>query len=187
MTTGFVERIKGKAVLSKDSIQQFGTGTAAFKGGGNIYINSSSAGLGNTSDTSVDTLDSYALPGNSLYGNNYMLTIQAFGQFAATASTSKIAKLSFGSESISLTQGSTASAVPWMLSLQVMKMASNQQFITGQTIQGTTHGGIPAGVQLVSAAESDAAAITIKVTGQTNTAAANDVVLYGWFVEANNF
>ncbi len=185
MTTGFVERMKGKGLTIADSVTQMGKGGALFKGGGNVYANSSSGGLGNTSDTSEDILDSYSLPGNSLQNNSYVMTITAFGQFAGNAHTAKIAKLYFGSESVSLTAASLSAATPWMMQLNIWKTGSNTQFISGQSITGTTHGGIT--YQSVAPAETDTAAIPIKVSGQTNTAAANDVVLYGWFVEASNF
>ncbi len=187
MTTGFVERIKGKVLSTADSVTQMGKGGALFKSGGMIYVNSSSAGLGNTSDTTSDTLDTYSMPGNSLQNNNYMLTIQAFGTFAANAHANKVAALWFGSESVTITYStSVTGGTPWALQMNVFKTGANTQFITAQTITGTVHGGIT--YQSVTPAETDTSAIVIKVSGQTpTTAAANDVVLYGWFIEASNY
>jgi hypothetical protein len=185
MTTGFVERIKGKVLSSADSPTQMGKGGQLFKGGGTIYANSSSAGFGNTSDTNVDTLDSYSLPANSLQNSNYMLNIYAFGTLAANAN-SKTVTLSFGSgpetvfiaDSVSVTGGS-----PWVLQMTVIKSASNQQVLSTMAALNGTH----KGVAYTTGVETDTAAIPITVTGRSGTAAANNVVLNGWFIEANNF
>jgi hypothetical protein len=83
MTTGFVERIKGRVLSSADCVTQVGKGGPLFKGSGTIYANTSTAGFGNTSDTTSDTLDSFSLPANSLQNNNYLLNIFAFGKLGA--------------------------------------------------------------------------------------------------------
>ena len=185
MASGFVDRLKGKSLTTASSLTQFGSGGALFKGGGNIYVNSPAGGLGNPSNTSTNVLDSYTLAGNSLSANGYMLTLQAFGLLAANTHVKTVA-MNFGSESATFSNStSLTGGTPWMLSMQVFKTGSNTQFVTTQAIQGTTHDGIVS--QTDAAAEADTAGIVINVTGQTATAGANDILLYGWYIEEFNY
>jgi hypothetical protein len=183
MTTGFTDRIKGKTLSSADCLTQMGKGGPLFKGGGVIYANSSSAGFGNTSDTSSDTLDSYSLPANSLQNNNYMLNIYAFGTLAANTN-SKTVTLSFGSEVVTFSDATSVSGGgPWVLQMTIVKSAASQQLVTSQSIINATYKG---GVYQVGV-ETDTAAIPITVAGRTAVASANDVVMNGWFITASNF
>ncbi|HZT90288.1 MAG TPA: hypothetical protein VFA12_20275 [Stellaceae bacterium] len=180
MANGFIQRFKGKILVPAGSLFQFGKSGATFGASGNIYSKLSAAGLGNGNDTTEDTLDSFSLPANSLDVVGRMLYIYAWGMLANNAH-SKTAKLYFGSEVVS-TGAQTGANVGWALEMVIAKAGANSQVISGQLITGATHGG----VVNQSGTETDTSAITLKVTGQTGTAAANDVTLNGWYVVASD-
>lgn len=159
----------------------FGSGSATFGLAGNISSQSSAAGVGNTNDTNEDLLFTFSLPAASLDQAGRQLQIEAWGTFANNAH-SKNVKLYFGSETVAITANVTTGGIGWYLSALVTKTGSNTQSVVGQLIAGTTHGG----VTVQAGAETDTAAITVKVTGQTGTAAANDVLCNGMTVTALN-
>jgi len=175
MTTGFTQRFRGKTLGEAGSQIRFGKSGTAFGLSGQVYNYLAVTGTGNGNDTTEDTLQSYSLPANALDVVGRGLIIQAFGNLATNAH-SKTVKLYFGSSIVLSTAAQTGSNVPWFLELQIWKQASNVQIGFGQPIVSTTHGGV---VLYTAGSEADTAAITIKVTGQTGTAAANDVVLNG--------
>jgi hypothetical protein len=185
MTSGFVDRWKGKTLLSASSVQQFGKGGAVTPGGGNLsgaVFTNGAAGTGNGNDTTEDLLFSYTLPANSFDSIGRQLFIQAHGTFANNANT-KTAKLYFGS-SINFTTVNAAggSVIPWWMQLLVTKVGPSVQVCLAQSINGTTH----AGSLDLPGTENDAAAIIIKVTGQTSVAGANNVVCKMMSVQALN-
>lgn len=185
MASGFIQRFKGKALFGTGTLFQFGKalGTyGTFPAAGNIYEYSNATGTGNGNDTTEDTLQSFTLPANAFDAIGRSLWVYAFGTFANNAH-SKTGKLYFGS-SIVLSTGAntTTGGISWALELLVMKSGASAQIASGQLITGTTHGG----VQNFTGTETDTAGIVIKVTGQTGTAAANDVVVNGIIAGAAN-
>ncbi len=110
------------------------------------------------------------------------LQITASGALANNAH-SKTARLYFGASIVATTGAQTGANVGWQLILQVQKVASNSQLGFYSPIVGATHGGISLPL---SGTETDTSAIAIKVTGQTGTAAAGDVVLNSLVIEALN-
>lgn len=180
VATGFMDRYKGKILCSAGSLGQFGKGGATFGFGGDISVQDSAAGFGNTNDSTEDTLVTYSLPANSLDNTNRCLWIYAFGSLANNAH-SKSVKLYFGAEIVSILANVTPN-IGWALEFLVMKTGASTQVMSGQAVVGTTHGGCVT----LTGAETDTAAIVIKVTGQTGTAAANDVVCNGFIVSAAN-
>jgi hypothetical protein len=159
----------------------FGGGAATFGLSGDVNVQSSAAGAGNTNDTTEDTLFTYSLPANSLNANNRVVGLYAFGAFANNAH-SKHARLYFGSEVIDTGANTTTGAIGWALEALIIRTGSKTQQISGQIVTGTTHGGCTT----QAGAEDDTTGITIKVTGQTGTAAANDIVCNGLVVNAAN-
>jgi hypothetical protein len=139
----------------------FGSGGSSFAEAGILTRYQSITGVGNTNDTTEDTLFTFALPANAFDIAGRTLQITAAGSLATNAH-SKTAKLYFGSSIVATTGAQTGFYSP---------------------IVGTTHGGISLPI---AGTETDTAAITIKVTGQTGTAAANDVVLNSLIIEALN-
>lgn len=172
MTTGFIERFKGKTLESAASLQQFGKGGAVNAGGGQISVQTSYAGIGNGSDTSEDILFTYALPGGSFDITGRNLLITAFGTFAANTII-KQAKLYFGGETVVTGTFNANALTPWWLQLNVFKAGTAQQLISAQAIIGSTH----SGTTYQTAAESDTQSITIKCTGQTTTTAQQNCIL----------
>jgi hypothetical protein len=179
MTTGFVQRFKGKIFIAIGSLAQFGAGGGSFGFCGNLSCQAGAQGNGN--DTTEDTLFTFSLPANSLDQVGRALQIVAWGSFANN-SHSKNARLYFGSEVVGELSNTTTGGIGWYLEMNVVKTGSNTQSISSQLIAGTTHGG----VTVQAGAETDTAAITVKVTGQTGTAGANDIVCNGLQITAMN-
>ncbi len=174
--------VPGVGVEPSSMLTYFGGGTQSFANTGIIFRYQSVTGTGNGNDTTEDTLSTFALPAGSLDVAGRTLEITASGSFANNAH-SKTAKLYFGSSIVATTGAQTGANIGWQVSLQVQKTASNSQLGFYSPIIGTAHGGISLPI---SGTETDTNAITIKVTGQTGTAAASDVVLNSLLIEALN-
>ncbi len=174
MMTGFVQRFKGKILVPAGSQFQIGKGAATGGPQGNLYVFTSATGAGNGSDTTEDILTSFSLPANTLDVPGRSLWLYAFGSFANNAH-SKHARLYFGSEVVDTGANTTTGGIGWALEMLIIKTGSNTQQMSSQIVTGTVHGGCTT----QAGAETDTSAITIKVTGQTGTAAASDIVLNG--------
>jgi hypothetical protein len=200
LKTGFLDRTKGKDIYAAESVTTCGnTGSvagwsrlpSALTRAAGLIVGAqflSAAGTGNTNDTTEDTLYSYSLPANAFdaiigdMANYRCLWLYAWGLFANNAH-SKTARLYFGS-SIVVSSGAyaTAALTPWALSAVIYHQALNVQVGSGQPVVGTAHGGC---IDL-NGTETENVAIVIKVTGQTGTAAANDVLLKGCQIGFSN-
>jgi hypothetical protein len=174
--------VPGVGIEPSSMLTYFGGGTQSFADAGVIFRYQSLTGTGNGNDTTEDTLTTFSLPASSLDVAGRTLQITASGSLANNAH-SKTARLYFGSSITSTTGAQTGANVGWQLQLQVQKIASNSQIGFYSPIVGTTHGGISLPL---TGTETDTSAITIKVTGQTGTAAANDVMLNSLVIEALN-
>jgi hypothetical protein len=174
--------VPGVGIEPSSMLTYFGSGTQSFADAGIVYRYQSTTGSGNGNDTTEDTLTTFSLPANSLDVAGRTLQISASGLLANNAH-SKTARLYFGASIVATTAAQTGANVGWQLILQVQKVASNSQLGFYSPIVGTTHGGISLPLP---GTETDTSAITIKVTGQTGTAAANDVVLNSLLIEALN-
>lgn len=145
---------------------------------GLLNAQSSAAGAANT-DTLEDVLFTFPLPANTLQAPNQVLTIEAWGHFATTANN-KTVKLYFGSEVI--TSGTlTDSNKNWHCKLTVIRAAANTQQVLGTMVHDTAN----ITDYAAAGAETETAAITIKLTGQSGTAA-NDILCYGFTVKTEN-
>lgn len=174
--------VPGVGIEPSSMLTYFGSGTQSFADAGVIYRYQSITGTGNGNDTTEDTLTTFSLPASSLDIAGRTLQLTASGSLANNAH-SKTARLYFGSSIVATTAAQTGANVGWQLILQVQKVASNSQLGFYSPIIGTTHGGISLPI---TGTETDSNAITIKVTGQTGTAAASDVVLNSLVIEALN-
>jgi hypothetical protein len=174
--------VPGVGIEPSSMLTYFGGGTQSFADAGVIYRYQSTTGTGNGNDTTEDTLNTFSLPAGSLDVAGRTLQLTAAGSFANNAH-SKTAKLYFGTSIVATTAAQTGANIGWQLILQVQKVASNSQLGFYSPIVGTTHGGISLPL---SGTENDTNAITIKVTGQTGTASASDVVLSSLLIEALN-
>lgn len=176
MPTGYTTRHKGKIVMAQGSVDRFGKGSgASFPLSGQLFNYLSATGTGNGNDTTEDLLQSFTLPANCFDQAGRGVQIVAFGSLANNAH-SKTVKLYFGSSIVLSSGASTGANIGWCLELDVWKVGSNAQIAFGQPIVGTTHGGV---TLPLAGTETDGSGILIKCTGQTGTAAANDVVLNG--------
>ncbi len=147
------------------------------KSNGVLSAQSSATGAANT-DTSEDVLFTYALPANTLTSANQVLKIHAWGH-CATTGNNKTIKLYFGSEVI--TSGVlTDSNKNWHAELTVIRTGASTQQVLGKMVHDTVN------ITDYSAAgaETETGAITIKVSGQSGTAA-NDILCYAMTVETN--
>lgn len=174
----------GQASALEDQLTKIGNATPPSAGGsslnteGNIFTFFGQ--VGNGADTTEDLLKSFNLPANALDSVGRSINIYAWGSYGANTN-SKTVKMYFGASTVTSTQ--TLNGGGWALEMMVGKSASNVQRISGQIIAGTSHGGCTTG----TGAETDTAAITIKVTGQDTTSAnANAVVLQGLVVNYMN-
>lgn len=160
----------------------FPLGIAAVTPGANGVLNSqvSAAGAGNTADTNEDVLFTYSLPANTLVNTGKGLRITAWGKTAANADN-KTMKLYFGSEVITTPTAATNNK-GWWLELDVFRTGASTQQVFGLGQVDTT----AVTVYSAAGAETETAAITIKVTGTAGTANANDILCFGMVVETIN-
>lgn len=179
MTTGFMDRFKGKVLASYASLSQFGKGGALTTMGGAVQGQQFAGTVGTGTDTTEDVLYTYTLPANSLVNVGANIWVYAFGAFAGNSHT-KTAKLYFGQQSVTIT--GTASGTGWALEATIIKQGANLQQISFQNITGTVHGG----VQNLSDTDTDTGSIVIKVTGTNGSAAQNDITLNGVTVQVAN-
>lgn len=158
--------------------QQAGGGASVVIPAGVLSVNTTSTGNG--ADTTEDTLLTFSLPASTLSAVKKGLKIRAWGNTGANADN-KTMRLYFGSEVIASPTAAT-NAKGWELELEVYKTGSSTQAVFGWGQVDTT----AITPLITTGAETDTAAITIKVTGQAGTGNANDIVAKGLIVEMLN-
>lgn len=162
---------------------QFGNGAGTFFPQGQISAQVSAAGIGNGADTTEDTLFTFSLPANSFDKVGRGVSIFAAGSLANNAHT-KTVKVYFGTGIVFTVIAATTGNVAWQAILNVFRSSiAKTQVGQGCAAVGATHSGVSA---ILPGAEDDTAAITIKVTGQTATANASDVVGNMMIIDAMN-
>lgn len=142
-------------------------------------VQASTTGVGNGVDTTEDVLYTFSLPADSLTVTGQGLEITAYGTLANNGNN-KTVRLYFGTQVYSLGTVTTANAV-WSAKLTVTRTGAGAQLILGEGLIGAT----PIARTLLTGAEDDTAAIVIKVTGQSGTAAANNIVAKSMVVSAS--
>lgn len=157
---------------------QAGLSSSAFKAEGVLSVNTTSTGNG--ADTTEDTLLTYSLPAKTLSANGKGIKIRAWGATAANTDN-KTMKLYFGSEVIATATAATNNK-NWFLELEVFRTGSSTQVVFGQGQVDTTN----VTPYVTTGAETDTAAIVIKITGQAGTGNAGDIVAKGLVVEMMN-
>jgi hypothetical protein len=153
-------------------------------GGGSTLLASLTADQGNGNDTSEDTLYTYTTPGNTLNSNGDTLEINVAYSFAANNHLKSI-RLYFGSALIGIAWNVPVSSAATVgtFKAQIVRRAQTSQlaFGSGQLYAGTAPASsLNTGNSFAwfTPATSDLSGpVVITVTGQTGTAAANDVVL----------
>lgn len=149
---------------------------------GLISTQVSATGVGNGADTTDDVLYSYSLPASSLDVVGRGVRVSSFGSFGSTANNKRIqfainGSVVFGSGTL------TSNGGWWSLRAEFYKSATNQQVGTTDLIVN----GIVANTVIILATATDTSAMTLAVTGASQTTgAANDVVANGLVVDFLN-
>lgn len=179
---GFVQRFKGAIFGTSRSLFQFGKSLGSpISPAGVISAQQSAAGIGTGADTTEDTLFTFDLPANALDQAGRGILIEVFGSLANNAHT-KTVKVYCGTSVFTAINGTQAN-LGFSARMRVVKTATDIQVSTAEGTLGSTALTTPIPI---AGADDDGAAITIKVTGQTATAAANDVLANAMIVSAFN-
>ena len=168
-------------------LEVLGTGASAPTLSG--VLTTSVTAVGNVG-TGEDDLITYSLPANSLASNGQTIRVHAWGTLAGNANT-KILRFYFGTATgiaVTLIPFATATALiagQWMLEAIIVRTGSSTQSIIARFTQLS---GAAADTRdlvldrnIVSATQTDTAAITVKCTGQATDD--NDIVQSGMVVE----
>lgn len=181
---GFTQRWKGAIAGTARSLFQFGKGLGSpISVSGFIDSQVSSAGIGTGADTTEDVLFTFSLPANSLDQNGRGVAIRVFGSLANNAHT-KTVKMYFGSSVTFTPINGTQANIGFDLQMTVIRTASGVQIANAGGTMGVAT--VLATLLPIVGADPDTAAIVIKVTGQTATAAANDVVANAMLTQGFN-
>jgi hypothetical protein len=179
--SGIMQLFKGAVFGSARSQFRFGSGLGYpinLSGLISSQVNGSGVGL---SDTNEDTLFTFSLPSKSMDSNGRGVFIEAFGSLANNAHT-KTVKLYFGTGIVYTAINGTNANAGFDIGLQVMRTASAQQvYFSMGALGGTT-----LTTNVAVGQEDLTAAVTIKVTGQTATLGASDILAYGMSVQGFN-
>jgi hypothetical protein len=159
-------------------------GTIAKTLGGVLTVNTTqTATAANTTETDLWT---YSLPANALSADGKGVRITVFGTTAATANTKNI-RLYFGSTVLESGGALALNGNAWRVVAEVYRTGASAQLASALATVSINDGSTgTARTRLTTPAETLSGAITIKVTGQNGTAAANDIVFRGAIVEALN-
>ena len=168
-------------------LEVLGTGASAPTLTG--VLSTSVTAVGNVG-TGEDDLITYSLPANSLASNGQTLRVHAWGTLAGNANA-KTLKFYLGSTtgfSTTLVPFATTTALitgQWMLEALIVRTGNSTQSLV---VRFTQLSGGTADIRdivmdrnIVSATETDTAAITVKCTGQATND--NDIVQSGMVVE----
>lgn len=174
----------GGANITAATQQAVGTGSAVGGTGARLSTQLSVAGVGNGADTTEDTLFTYSLPANSLKNVGQEVDIEAWGSVTATSATKTI-KLYFGASVLTVAAYTTTQTGNWRARLRVVKQAASVQLIMGEgDALGATTTRVLANI--TNGADTDTAAIVIKVTGTSTASTANLILANGMIVTASN-
>jgi hypothetical protein len=159
-----------------------GSGTATAQVSGVLSVNTTQAGTG--ADTNETDLWTYSLPANTLNVDGKAVRVVVGGSMAANANT-KTARFYFGGSSQVINDQTTApNGGEWRGEFVIIRTgAAAQVWGVVKTMGATPQSSL--GFSQRSTGDTTTA-LTIKVTGQNGTAAANDIVFRGAVVEVLN-
>lgn len=146
-----------------------------------LFVASSGGNVG-TGETDLAT---YTLPAGTFSADGKVLRITAWGTYAATANN-KTVRVYFGGTNLAPGSGTvTINNGRWYADCRVIRTGASAQegFSRNSHTAGTNESGNR--LDMTTPAENTANAITIRVTGQSNTAS-SDVLLRGFIVEILN-
>lgn len=127
-----------------------------------------------------DDLMSFSLPANTLSRNGQSIEIDAVGSAANNANV-KTLKLKFGSTSVTVF-GTTEGNTGWRVLARVIRLTASTQVLHVQGFIGTN---VTVG-SYAAPTEDLTGAVTIKLTGQSDASATDDVVQRGLLVRLEN-
>jgi len=133
---------------------------------------------GNGADTTEDVLQTFTMPAGTLNANGKGYRIKAWGITANNAHT-KTLRVYHGTTSFSFTL-TASDAGPWEVEMIVMRSGAAAQIAMAKCTDDTA---FIATVQSISGSDTLSSALVVKVTGQTSTSAANDIVCNGATIE----
>lgn len=145
---------------------------------GILQTNTTSAST--TAVTTEETLWTYSLPAAMLSRDGQCLRVTAWGTTAANAN-SKHVRLYFGATPMVSRNTTAFNGAQWRAVFEIVRTGA-----TSQAGTGTLAAGAPGAVyeaRTATPAESLAAAVTIKMTGQNTVASAGDITFSGAIVE----
>ena len=191
MTTGYVQRFKGKFVSAADSVMAFGKGGITFKLGGNVNQQVSCAGINPGATAADNVLAFFSIPPICFDAANRGVLIEAGGSFGSTANNKRL-KIIFnpatavvgstvGASGVTICDTGTVATNGggWSMAAQVIKyggLASNTQIgIHTQAQIGNAVAALLA-PSLITATESGA--ILVAVTGNASTATTD--IVFNW-------
>lgn len=154
-----------------------GSGRDKARIGGSLHVNTGS--IGTDADTLEKTLMSYDLKANSFNQNGRGVRINAWGTFANNVNIKSV-RLYFGATVLVINDiTTTPMGGDWHFTAMVLHNAANSQEAIGFAhVQFVSQS-----IDRTAPTENQAADITIKVTGQNGTAAANEIVCEALLVE----
>lgn len=199
MTTGFIQRFKGKISASAASIIQFGKGALSFGLSGNIAAQLSGAGINPGATAADNVLAVFSLPANAFDIAGRGINILAMGSFANNTNT-KTVKIIYnpatavvgstvGAGGTTIATGAsstTAAAGGWSLEANVYKYGapgSNTQLGLHTAFQSGNAVGALSSPSALTATEGSP--ILIAITGNAATLA-TDIALNFLEVFATN-
>jgi hypothetical protein len=170
-------------VTLKVPTDQMGTGTGVATLVGVAHVNTTAVGNVGTGE---DDLMTYSLPANSLSANGKGIRVTAWGTTANNANV-KTYRFYFGTSSIGFVLTSSIAGA-WRSEFTAFRVGSNLQDAAFKISEVVNSAALAAPkeaqVAIDADAETDTAAITIKVTGEAT--ANNDIVQQGMLVEFLN-
>ncbi len=134
----------------------------------------------NNSGTAETDLHSYTIPAGHFAVDKKAIRLKAWGTMAANANT-KTLRLKFGATPVTvvLNPGQTApNGLSWSVEVTIVRTGSNAQVLFVRVLLGTA-------IELISVVtgtETDANALTLKLTGQS-AVGSNDITIRGSMVE----
>ena len=160
-------------------IAQAGNGASSVRLAG--LLSTQLTATGNGADLTEDTLQTYTMPANTFDVTGRCIRVEGFGNFGANADVKTI-RLYFGSANIYTSTGLTQNGTGWYIWATICKNGSNLQTFgaggtDGNNLPGTFSGAMN---------QTDSGSIIIKITGQTGTANANDIIANGMTVTMFN-
>ncbi len=146
-------------------------------------IKSNVTAVGNTADTNADNLITFALGGADLNTNGDAVRITAYGTFAANTDN-KTVICYFGGTAIATGATAILNGGSWKVDALVTRTGAATQIATADfTVDGTNQALMPAQNFYTTPGETLSGAVTIKCTGQSGAATANNIIQKGLLVE----